>query len=815
MKVLYSWLREYFKAEVDIEYLAERLNFAGISVENLEKIKPTFKGVITAKILKIRPHPNADKLSLVLIDYGKGTIEVVCGARNIREGQIVPFAPVGSTLKNGEFVLEPKKIRGVVSQGMLCSETELDLGEDSEGIFILSDELGENIPLGKPVEEVLGIADDYLLEFELPSNRPDCFSVIGIAREAHAVAGGEFRLPEFSCQEDGPEVSSIVKVEIEDEELCPRYSAKAVVEVENRRSPFWMRWRLLQSGLRPISAIVDVTNYVMLETGQPLHAFDKRFISDSTIIVRPALEDEEITTLDGIKRKLRKGMLVIADSKKPVAIAGIMGAENSEVLPDTRDVIIESAHFNPKSIMRTSRLLKLSTEASLRFEKGVDPEGTVFAAQRAAYLIQKICGGKIAKGEVDVYLKRYPEKEIKLRHARLEKVVGWHFTEEDVLKVFNALGFKAEKREDNYFLKVPSFRVDIEREIDAIEEVARIFGYDRIPSRVPAVRTQGRYEEGLQKLNLLREMAIKAGFTEAISNPLLPLKTADIFKFSNEAKENLVNIVNPLSNDLALLSPFLSINLVYITRNNYTRGIKNLRVFEIGKAFKKTNDVLPEEKVRFSAAVCGFAIEKKWWGGAIQNNFFDLKGLLEFVLEDEGAVDLVEMSDKSPDYDGFNLDFLDPSESAFIEISGQKAGFAGRVSDEVLSALDIDVPVYVLEVEVGEIEKFLLKEKRYQPIPQFPAIVYDFSFLIDESVKFGQIKEAITALNLKYLEKIEVFDVYRGKGIEKGKKSMAIRLTFRSNERTLEESEVRGSFEKAMQTVKDGFGAEIRGAGRV
>lgn len=812
MKVLFSWLKEFVNIEADPELVAERLNFAGIAVESLEKVKPTFKGVITAKILSIRPHPNADRLQLALVDYGKGTIEVVCGATNIKPGQVVPFAPVGSSLKNGEWVLEPRKIRGILSQGMLCSEAELDLGQDASGIFILSDELDEDIPLGMPLEEVLNIKEDYLFEFELPSNRPDCYSVYGLAREIAALFNARLSFPEFHLEEDGPLTSEMVKVVVEDKDLCPRYTARAVIGVKNGRSPFWMRWRLLNAGLRPISAVVDVTNYVMLETGQPLHAFDRRFIAEGTIIVRPSREGETIITLDGIERRLKAGMLLIADPEKPIALAGIMGAENSEVREDTSEVIIESAHFSPKSIMRTSRVLGLNTDASTRFEKRVDPEGTVFAARRAAYLIKKLAGGSISKGEVDVYLKKEPERRLKVRHSRIESIIGMTFDSQAVISIFEKLEFNPQVENNSYLLTVPSFRADIQREIDAIEEVARIYGYDRLPARLPAKSTKGGYEKELSFLKTLKEKALRSGFTEVITNPLISERLLEIVGIKDGKR--IVRPVNPLSADMSVLTPRLSLNLLQIVRNNYTRGQKNLRIFEIGKVFHKSEDKnLPEEKVTFAAAVCGASLPKQWWTEPRANDLFDLKGLLENIVGDQVEGLYFEAGSETAGFafDSIGLEFLVPGSRAFIVYQGLKAGYLGKVNEKVLQELDIDDPVYVMEFYPHFFEDVILAEKTYRPLPLYPAIAYDISFLVPQKVTYGEIKQAVEGLGLKHLESVFIFDLYTGRGIPAGMKSMAIRLTFRSPERTLKEEEVRDSFEKVKETLKNRFGAEIRG----
>jgi phenylalanyl-tRNA synthetase beta chain len=802
VRVLLSWLKEFVDIKgVEPEKIAERLNFAGVSVEDLKKLTPSFKGVITARILDVRPHPNADKLRLAYIDYGKGTIEVVCGADNIKPGQIVPYAPVGSSLKNGELVLEARRIRGVLSPGMLCSEVELDLGEDASGIFILSDEFGENIPLGIDLAGFMGLEEDWLFEFELPSNRPDLYSVIGIAREISAIFSLPFNVRDPELEENKIPVSNFVKVVVEDEDLCPRYTAKAVINVKNRKSPFYIRHRLLNSGIRTISAVVDVSNYVMLETGQPLHTFDRRLIEEGTIVVRRAKPGEIITTLDGVERRLNDGMLLIADPKKPVAIAGIMGSENSEVSFETSDVIIESAHFDPKNIMRTSRLLGLMTEASSRFEKRVDPEGTVFAARRTAQLIKSICGGEVAEGEVDVYAKRDFRKSVKVRHARIESVIGKSFSESEIRRIFTGLGFSFNEKEGTYEVEVPSFRADLEREIDFIEEVARIDGYDLVPDRLPENNTEGRYSENLSLIRKIRESAIRLGFSEAITNPLIPESYINLFLLNGTEFSSVRRIVNPLSLDMSVLTPLLSINLLQVVRNNYVRFNKNIRIFELGKVFRDSRGVLPDERYVFAAAVTGDSIEKKWWSSPVENDIFDLKGAIETAFK---GVDF--------EYTPSDLPFFKKGKQAEIFAGGKRAGFIGEFKAEILKQLDIDTPVFAVELELEPVSGMLSSEKKFRPIPLYPPISYDLSFIVSSGVKYGEIKRAIEAMNLKHLESVEIFDLYQGRGIDKGKKSMSVRIVFRAEDRTLSEEEVRNYFDEIIEMLKRDFSAEIRGA---
>lgn len=798
MKVLYSWLREFVDLDEHPEELAERFNFAGIAVDSLEEIKPTFSGVVTGRLLEVRKHPDADKLSVCQVDTGGEVLNIVCGAGNIAAGQIVPVALPGATLKNGEFKITRRTIRGVESNGMLCSEIELDIGDDAEGIFILSDEI-DGLEPGVPLEKVLNL-HDWLFEFEIPSNRPDCYGIAGIAREAAAIYGTDFHFPEFSVEESDVPVEELVSVEIADPELCPRYSARALIGVKNGRSPFWMRWRLTHSGLRPLSALVDVTNYVMLETGQPLHAFDRRLIAEHRIIVRPASEGEIITTLDGVKRVLKKNMLLIADPEKPIAIAGIMGAENTEVSEDTEEVIIESAHFHPASIMRTSRLLGLSTDASTRFEKKVDPEGTVFAADRAAYLMHLLCGGKVARGVVDVYPNRHQPLTIQVRHSRIESVLGDKFAPEKVKQIFISLGFGVDEKDGVYELEVPSFRPDVTREIDAIEDVARIHGYDQILSTVPANNLRGKFEYALEIENRLRQKAIQLGFHETVSLTLMSEELAELFGVG----ENAVRIKNPLSADLAVLPPVMAPLIATTVRNNFVRGNKNLKVFDIGRIFLPSDGVLPREERVLAAAVCGEAVEKDWFGGPIRGDFFDIKGLFESVAEEYDVE--VEFKQGGPA-------FLDGANSAVVIINGRESGYVGLLDRKITDRMDIDIPVWIGELNIESLAQAQAKKRTYQDIPVYPAIVYDLSFFVEKSVTYEQVCQTIEAVRAKYLESFKLFDLYEGRGIPADMKSMAIRFVFRSRKKTLEEEKVRPQFDKIVSELEKKLGVKVRGSG--
>lgn len=799
MRFLWSWLQEYLTDKLEPEEVVERLNFSGLVVEGAERINPSFEGVIIGEIVHIDRLPDAEKLSFCQVNTGPEKLKIVCGADNIREGQKVPVARVGAKLKSGKVRIEKRKIKGVESEGIMCSEAELDLGEDASGIMILDDTLKP----GESLAEVLRLKD-FLIELEITSNRPDCFGLFGIAREVSAVFGTELKYPEKNSEEEEKLCSEKVAINIQAQDLCPRYTGKIVLETQANNSPFWMKWRLRNSGIREISAVVDITNYVMLETGQPLHAFDLDLIPEKKVIIRRAFAGERMVTIDGVTRALDPQMLVIADKDKAIAIAGVMGGLSTEVSSTTESVLIESAHFSPASIMRTSRKLGLITEASVRFEKKVDPEGTVYAAERAAYLMQNICGGRVMKGTVDEYVKKHVPCEIKLRHPRIEKVVGKKFVRRKVIDIFKPLGFDIREEKENYILKVPSFRPDVQREIDLIEEVARIYGYDRLPSTIPKNNTYGGYSKKGEFANSVREIAVRQGFFEAVTFSLVSERFPEMFYLGKADKlAGAKPIVNPVSGDLSRLRTSLVPGLMDVLRNNFSRGVKSLRIFEVGKVFFEKGSILPEEELKLGFGAMGELLEKSWYSAPIKNDFFALKGLIEEIFREFKVEVILKPS---------NIPFLSIGKQASVIVNKQEIGYFGEVLQDICRRYDIKQPAYAGEMSLDLLFEVASYEKIYQEVPVYPAISYDISILILSEICYLDVKKAILGLQLNWLEDVFIFDLYIGKEIPAGKKSIALRVVFRSKEKTLSESEVKPDFERIISLLKERFSAEIRGS---
>ncbi len=798
MKVLFSWLKELVEINITPDELAERLSLSGTAVESLLYLGAEIKNVYTARIERIAPHPNADNLSLCQVNAGaKGKTQVVCGASNIRAGDVVPLALVPAVLPEG-IKVERRNIRGINSDGMLVSPAELGISEDNSGIMILPSET----EIGVDIREILGL-DDYLFEFEIMPNRSDCLGVIGIAREIAALLGKNLKLPPAEIQEIEERAQDSVKVEILSPDLCPRYSARLLKGVEVKPSPYWLQFRLKAAGIRPINNVVDITNYVMLETGQPLHAFDFRYIGGAKIVVRRAKEGEKIVALDGREYALDSETLVIADAEEPVAIAGVMGGESSEVNENTTEVLLESAHFSPVSIAKTSRILSLSSEASYRFERGVSIEGTVYAANRAAYLLIELASAKVCRGVVDAYPLAYQRKTIIFRPARASLVLGKEISATEMKRIFTSLGLQLEEERNSEFkVVVPAFRPDLEREIDLIEEVARFHGYNEIPLTLPKLRG-GRglsFYQAWQRQ--LRELLVGAGLMEVMNfsffNPELSSKLLGYGAFNGV---ELVEIANPILITESALRPSLIFGLLETTKRNLNRKNENLSFFEIGKVFFSKQGERKEEE-RLGISLCGSWQEKDWANNSRRFDFYDLKGIVDLILLSNQV--------KKWEYKNSAYSFLHPYRQAEVYIGERLLGFLGELSPALKEELDFNDSVWLAEFDTCAI--FESRQTPYfKEIPRFPPAIFDLSFLVDKEIPADNLLKTIekTANNLR---KVTVFDVYEGKNLPTGKKSIAFRLFFQSSLKTLSAEEVDEEVEKIVRELSNKFNATLREA---
>ncbi|MDY0268203.1 phenylalanine--tRNA ligase subunit beta [Trichloromonas sp.] len=801
MIVTYNWLKEYVDFDFTPEELAHRLTMAGLEVDALEKMGAGLDSVIVARLASVEAHPEADRLTLCQVETGQETVQVVCGAKNHRTGDLVALAQVGSILP-GDFAIKKSKIRGVVSMGMLCSEKELGLSEESAGIIILP----PGLPLGQPVFEALGLKD-VRFELGLTPNRPDCLSVVGVAREVAAMAGRPLKRPAPRVIEEGSSIETATSVTIDDPQRCPRYAARLIKGVKIGPSPEWMIRRLESVGMRSINNVVDVTNFVLLELGHPLHAFDFNLLREGRIVVKSAGEGEVFTTLDSQSRELKAADLTICDGQGAVALAGIMGGENSEIKSETTDVLLESAYFDPTTIRRTSKRLGIHTESSHRFERGADVDMVPLALDRAAALIQELAGGTVARGRIDVYPRVLPKITLPLAVARVNAVLGLELTAATLKELLEAIGFVARiEGHQGLRVEVPSFRPDVEREIDLIEEIARLNGYDRIPVTMPnGTLVSHQTSPHLQQVRRVRDYLVGAGFSEMINYSFIAESAWDrIGLTSDDSRRKTVKVLNPLTEEQAVMRTSLVPSVLTSVAGNLAYRNSDPRLFELRPVFQVVDhQELPHEPLRLTVAFCGRRAPEGWAQERDQVDFYDLKGLAEGLL---GLFALPE-----PTWDPhFWEPYLHPGKSCALRCDGALLGSLGEVHPSVLREFDIDEPVYLLDLDLATLFQQALGHPGFRPLSRYPDVYRDSAFLVDEEIPAAQVFSVLGEIKNKSIEEITLFDVYRGAGVPAGKKSLAIRVRYRSLEKTLTDEEIQGIHGKLVRTLEKNLGAEIR-----
>ncbi|HPD55664.1 MAG TPA: phenylalanine--tRNA ligase subunit beta [Smithellaceae bacterium] len=801
MLVSLKWLKDYVNISLKAEKLAERMTMSGLEVEAIKEIVPAFTGVVTAKIISVKPHPNADNLSLCEVTDGAKKYPVVCGAKNIKAGDIVPLAKVGATIPGG-YVIKEARLRGELSEGMLCSEAELEIGDDASGIMQLS----HGFKLGLPLEKALDLKDT-VLDINVTPNRADCLSMLGIAREAAALTNKKIKIPEIRIKENDQSIKRLTSVKIMDPELCPRYTARMIKNVTIGPSPVWLKTRLEAAGMRAINNVVDVTNFVMLEMGQPLHAFDFRFLEKGRIIVRKSKKDEEFVSLDGKSRKLTDDTLLICDGVKPIAIGGIMGGLNSEVKEDTSTILLESAYFNPQSIRRSARKLGMPTDAAFRFERGVDPEGVVRALNRAAQLIADLSGGSVCRGYIDEYPQKIKTvKNIKLRLTRVHQITGTKIPTAEILKILRSLEMKVNAAGKGvYRVKPPSFRMDLTREIDLIEEIIRIYGYKRVPETLPDIsitETRHNYQDMEKRLrNVMNGM----GFSEVINYSFIaPSSLDNVLLPTDDKRRNVVAISNPLTEEQSIMRPTLLVGLLDTLKKNINNGYGNLKIFELGRAFiHRQKGKLPEEK-NFCAALMSGAKTDDLWGLKTPTDFFDLKGCLENLFFDLKISNIKFAASPSEP-------FLHPGKSCTVFSGEIPLGCMGVIHPQIMAKLDLKQDACFFEINTDLIAQASKTVVNYADFSRFPAINRDVAFVLDKKIEADYIINIISNLNEDLLENVVIFDIYEGKGIPEGTKSIGFRFSYRSAQRTLTDSQAGEVHERIIRNIVDLTKAKIRG----
>jgi phenylalanyl-tRNA synthetase beta chain len=791
VKVPFEWLQEFVVIDIGPHELAKQLTLRGLEVESVETVSPSFEGVIIGKIKNIEKHPNAENLSVCVIDTGKEDLTVVCGAPNIAKGDNVPLATAGARL--GSFVIEQKKLRGIESCGMLCSEKELGLSDDHSGIFILS----ENAKIGTKLAEMNWI-NDTILDINTAPNRGDCLSIFGIAREVASILNQKAKLPLFKLEEKGKEgVTHSISLDIKNIDACPRYVLKMIQGISITTSPYWMRSRLHKCGMRPINSVVDVTNYVMLEIGQPLHAFDYNQIRDKRIEVRLAEGPAIFCTLDSVERKIETNDILICDGSGPVAIAGIMGGENSEITENTRDMALESAYFNPLFIRKTARRLGIKSEASLRFEKGIDIDNVGFAAERAVYLMQQISGGTVLKGKREIFEKKKP-KTILVTYSNINGLLGTHIGQEDITQALRSIDLHIKKEDDTGLLvAIPHFRHDINEPADIIEEISRIHGYEHIPATRPFTTVQSHIKTKKDTLlDRMKNYFSASGFYEVINFAFFSTKDLENFLIPDtDERARFVPIMNPISREYSHMRTLIAPGILKSIAYNLNRGTKNLKFFEKGKVFFLNNEKQPGEKTAICFAMTGKEREFYWRDTFTDYDFFDIKGIMEGLMESFGTQFSLTKS---------NEPFLHPMRGADIYIDDAKVGWIGEIKEEVLKSFEIEQSIHCAELEFDIILQKGNFEVHYKPIPRYPQVTRDFSFYVDDSIPIASLVGAIKNLS-PLITSVGIFDMFR-----KETRSVAFRVTFQSFEETLKDETINGLQEAIIQNFSNTEGISLR-----
>jgi phenylalanyl-tRNA synthetase beta chain len=800
MKVSYNWLKEFIDLDASPEEVAYKLTLSGSEVENIEVLGSNLDKIVVGEIKKLEKHPQAEKLSICQVDIGNEIKQIICAAANIRIKQKAATALVGATLPGG-LKIEKATLRGVDSYGMLCSEKELCLGEDSEGIMVLD----SDSKVGQKLSEALDLSD-FVFDIALTPNRADCLSILGIAREVAALFDKKLRKPEINLTEIEEEASSRVKVTIDDPLACPRYVCRIIRDVKIEPLPFWIKRRLMSCGIRSINNVVDVTNYVMLELGHPLHAFDFDLFPQAEVLVRRAKKEECFITLDQVERKLNPEILLITDGKKPVAIAGIMGGLESEVSDYTKNVLLESAYFDPKVIRRGRLFLGISSESSQRFERGTDPNNASFAADRAAFLIQKMAKGEVLKNLVDNYPKPIAPVKIGLREKRVNQILGTELNRKQIRDFLQSLELNVSegtalvgKENDNLEVEIPTFRPDLTREIDLIEEVARIYGYDGIKTSLRAGGNLVTFIPPEEKLlKKVKEILVGLGFFEVITNNLVDPKSLE--KLSPDKKMLLIE--NPLSEDLSALRTTLIHNLLNIVSHNKKRKEAQVRIFELNKIFLRKGKGLPQEKYKLTLALSGSNNPLFWGEEEKPVDLFSLKGAVESLLESLSIPLTALVPKENPVF---------PAGGCFeIRVKDTNLGVLGEVSEDVLTDFHIKDRVYMAELDFETLFSLVPQTQTFQDLPKFPPVDRDIALVLDEQIFAGDVMGKIRKVGKDSIESLSLFDCYRGKQIPAGKKSLAFAIRYRSKEKTLTDEEVAEIHSKITELLEKEFNAKLR-----
>lgn len=802
MIVTYNWLKEFVDFDATPDELAELLTMLGLEVESMAKLGAGMDNVVVALVEEKRQHPNADKLSVCRVNNGKEVLDVVCGAQNFKQGDTVALAQIGAVLP-GDFKIKKSKIRGEESCGMLCSEKELGLAEESAGIMVLPPSVA---PLGTPIFTALG-RKDTIFEIGLTPNRSDCLSVIGIARDIAAKLNLKLKYPQCTLVEGPEKVDSVIGVTVENTELCPRYAARHISGCQIASSPEWLVKRLNDIGIRSINNVVDVTNLIMMESGQPLHAFDCDRLSGNRIVVRTAEDGEQFTTLDNQQRVLNSGDLVICDAERPVALAGVMGGLNSEIESTTTSILLESAFFKPAAIRKTSKRLGLHTESSHRFERGIDIDGVGRALDRAASLIVDLAGGVLANGSLDVYPGKSDRGAITFRPEKANELIGIDLERDVIIDILTRLECRVSQCADGSVAVIPPhYRIDIEREIDLIEEIARLNGYDKIPATMPIARVVSdrptRHQETERRV---RDLLVNNGMTEIINFSFTaPDAVGKLLLSDDDPRRIAIKLANPLVDEQSVMRTTLLPGLLETISKNMNFRSLDLKLFEIRRVyFPSDGEIMPREPLCIVGAVTGSRDGDGWSRPSEPVDFFDAKGIVETVLDvlDVGGVSWVTEKTES---------YYHPGKSCRVFSGRELIGSVGELHPLVQKNFEIEKPVFCFELNFEKLVQLSRNKKTITAPSRFPDSTRDIAMLIPEELAAVKIVECIRAEKSKEIEHVQIFDVYRGKGVPEGYKSIAVRIRYRSFERTLAEEEIATLHKKIVANLTDKLKVTVR-----
>ncbi len=799
MKVSYRWLQEFVEIPWSAQELADRLTMAGLEVESVESIAPALDQVVVGEIEEITVHPNADSLNVCQICVGEERKTIVCGAPNVAVGMKVPVALEGVILPNG-MQIKSVDLRGVKSYGMACSEVELAVGDDASGLMVLPSES----PVGHSVSAALGL-DDLVLDVSIYANRPDCMSMIGIAREVAALLGTRITYPNVNLVESNLPIEELASITVEAQEKCPRYSARLLQNIEIGPSPQWIQQKLRAAGMRPINNVVDITNFVMLETGQPLHAFDYDQLAEHRIVVRTALDGEELITLDGEKRSLTKDMLMICDANQSACIAGVMGGENSEVTESTTSILLESANFAAANIRRTSRRLGILSEAAARFEKGIDPHGTLLALNRAADLLHRYAAAQVAKGVLDVNHVTSHKQTVELSPKRVNQLLGTDIPEQEMISMLTSLELVIDDSSAPWQVTVPSFRQDIELECDLIEEVARLWGFDNVPVTLPSgLTSQGSTSVTQRRCDLLRTTLVGAGLSEAINYSFVHPKNIERVGLKDvERYSRQIPLQHPLTEDYSVMRTTLIPGLLDCASRNLSRQQQRVNLFELGAVYipeKLPLQAQPREQRYLSLLLTGPRQKSHWDVKAENYDFYDLKGYVELVLSQFSGEFVWECGE---------FPVFHPNRQGQIRLGKQVVGGYGEIHPRVQKEYRIVERVYVAEIDLDTLLQFPKKTSLFMALPKFPAVDRDMALLLADDVQVADVVNTLQLAGGELLKKVEVFDVYQGAQVSQGMKSVAFSFIFQGNH-TLTDEVVNQQMKLMYQSVQQKYKAEIR-----